>query len=143
MIRDTIEHIGQYAQAHPLFKTAFEFLETYKELDIGKYPLENGVFALVQRYTAKPITDCRWEAHKKYIDIQYIVKGSEAIGTAYENEMRVTVPYHPDKDIAFYEGEGTMQTLKSGEFVILFPWDAHQPAIGNSEVEKIVVKIPF
>ncbi len=143
MIRDTIEHLGQYEAAHPLFRTAFAFLRNYDNLECGRYPLENGIFALVQRYTAKQESVCKWEAHKKYIDLQYIVKGRETICTAYENEMTLTVPYHAEKDISFYEGNGSRQELKEGEFLILFPWDAHKPAIGEGEIEKIVLKIPY
>lgn len=143
MIRDTIEHIGQHEAAHPLFKTAFAYLKNYQGAEVGKYPLAQGVFALVQRYAAKQEPFCRWEAHKKYIDIQYIVSGRETICTAYENEITLTVPYNEEKDISFYEGEGARQQLKEGEFLILFPWDAHKPSIGEGNVEKIVLKIPY
>ncbi|NLT19042.1 MAG: DUF386 domain-containing protein [Clostridiales bacterium] len=143
MIRDKKENIGQYEGAHPLLKIACAYLKNYQGAEVGKYHLDNGVFAMVQRYTAKQESDCKWEAHKKYIDIQYIVSGQETICTAYENNLTLTVTYDPEKDICFYEGEGARQELKAGEFLILFPWDAHKPAIGEGDVEKIVVKIPY
>ncbi|OQC11959.1 MAG: Toxin-antitoxin biofilm protein TabA [Firmicutes bacterium ADurb.Bin080] len=143
MIRDKIENIGQYEGSHPLFRIAFAYLKNYQGAEVGKYHLDNGVFAMVQRYTAKQESECTWEAHKKYIDIQYIVSGQETICTAYENNLTITVPYNPEKDISFYEGEGTRQELNGGEFLILFPWDTHKPGIGEGNVEKIVVKIPY
>ena len=48
-----------------------------------------------------------WEAHRKYIDVQYIVDGSERMGYTYlRSELVVREPYDPQKDFAFYEAAG-------------------------------------
>lgn len=85
-----------------------------------------------------------FEAHKKYIDVQYIVKGRETFGW----KTRETFPeetYNPEKDCALFSEEdyGSF-TLGAGEFAIFFPYDAHAPKMknaGGGTIEKIVVKV--
>jgi YhcH/YjgK/YiaL family protein len=109
--------------------------------------LENGVFAIVQEYFTKE--ESVYEAHKKYIDLQYIVSGEEIIYVSDISEVQECVEsYDETKDIAFYQTAQSCRKVKleKDTFVILFPNDAHKPCIsvcGNpSEVRKVVVKIP-
>ena len=45
------------------------------------------VFALVQEYNTKPKEQGFWESHRKYIDIQYVVSGSEHMGYANLSQL--------------------------------------------------------
>ena len=130
-------------------QAAFAFIRenNLHALPLGRYDLENGVFAIVQEYFTKE--ESVYEAHKKYIDLQYIVSGEEIIYVSDISEVQECVEsYDETKDIAFYQTEQSCRKLKleKDTFVILFPNDAHKPCIsvcGNpSEVRKVVVKIP-
>ena len=62
-------------------RIGLEWLEKtdLKNLEDGKYEIENEtVYASVQTYITKD--DAKYEAHKKYIDIQYMINGAEKIG---------------------------------------------------------------
>ena len=130
-------------------QTAFAFIRenNLHALPLGRYDLENGVFANVQEYFTKE--ESVYEAHKKYIDLQYIVSGEEIIYVSDISEVQECVEsYDETKDIAFYQTAQSCRKVKleKDTFVILFPNDAHKPCIsvcGNpSEVRKVVVKTP-
>ena len=143
MIYDRLDNYKLYVKAHPLFKIAFDFLLSYKGMEIGRYELSDGVFVLVQRYNNKRKEEERWEAHKKYIDLQFVVSGREKIGITRLDTLSAASEFDDMKDIGFFLGEGSFVDLIDNEFMILYPTDAHMPAIGDgSAVDKIVIKIP-
>lgn len=96
-------------------------------------------------FMSKPENECRYEAHQKYIDIHYIVKGTEGIATADVNTLDVDIPFDGVKDIGFYTGkESGRYYLKKGDFMVCYPNDAHKVGMMLKEpqqIEKIVVKI--
>ena len=147
MIMDKLENIESYTGISKPLDTGLRFLKSadFSAMPDGKYFLdENGVFYMVQSYETKEKNDTP-EAHRKYIDIQYIVSGEEIIGAGNLNEMAEEVSANPEGDIWFYHGPLSYTTLKSGWFGVYFPQDAHAPCIavnGCAPVKKIVVKVP-
>lgn len=127
---------------------AFHFLKSanLKDLPAGKQELEGEhVFVTVQEYFGKAKPDAFYESHKKYVDIQYVIKGEEIIGLTTPDKVTVNEPYNEEKDIAFYDFDGG-DYLKATpeEFFLFFPEDIHRPSIttGDSiQIRKIVVKI--
>ena len=77
MIKDKISNAALYEGVNAGFPAAFAFLKEAiaSPKEIGRYDLEGGVFALVQSYDTKSVENCKIEAHKKYIDIQCVLKG--------------------------------------------------------------------
>lgn len=127
---------------------AFLGREDARYLADGRYEIQGDrVFALVQRYETEAPAAPRFEAHRKYIDVQYIVTGSEAIGWAPLGRLDVTEKYDEGKDVCFGfvpEGEWSPVTLCAGELAVIYPADAHAPKLalgGPSKVMKIVVKV--
>jgi YhcH/YjgK/YiaL family protein len=98
---------------------------------------------MVQQYNTKPRKAGIWEAHRRYIDLQYVIQGAEKIG--YANLTRLAQgEYDANKDFLPLFGEGEFLTLMSGDFIILMPEDAHMPGIAINalfQVKKIVIKI--
>lgn len=147
MIFDRREHVSFYRPLHPLLSQAFDFLlqTDLNTLAPGKHVLEGEkLFALVNDYTTQPLATCRFESHRRYTDIQWMVRGSERIGVTNVGGLKVTEPYATERDIAFYQASGDLFTLSPGSFAIFFPHDAHQPgvAIGEPEaVRKVVMKV--
>ena len=86
----------------------------------------------------------KWEAHRKYIDIQYVLSGRERMGYSNTGKLKALTQYDEEKDYALYKGKGEMLTFTSGTFAVFFPEDAHMPCIkaeNNEEVRKVVVKV--
>ncbi len=146
MILDKLENSKLYKNIHPLFSKAFEYIHKtdFSQLADGKYEIENDkLFAMVQEYNTKDKTEAKPEAHRKYIDIQYIHSGVELVGIATLNNQ-IPVSDEPEKDFAFYESETSFIKLEAGMFAVFFPDDLHMPGIKlkqSTKVKKIVVKV--
>jgi len=143
MIVDRIENAALYRGLGERIALALASLQTPREA--GRYELDGDkVFALVQQYQSKPLSEGKWEAHRKYIDVQFVVSGAERIGWTPVDGLTLTESYNEIKDIAFYKGDGDFVTVPAGTFVILFPEDAHMPGIAvdaPAPVTKVVVKV--
>jgi biofilm protein TabA len=146
MIIDRIDNAHLYYTLHPKFKRAFEYVH---QIDIntiaaGRYEIEGeAMYALVQEYDSKLKEEGKWEAHRRYIDLQYVVKGVEGIGYANIHHLQQGT-YDDGRDFLPLQGEADLITVRSGSFVLLFPEDAHMPgmALGTpASVKKIVLKI--
>ena len=129
-------------------KKGFEWLKAndLHSLAEGKYEISNDdIYANVQIYETK--FDAKYEAHRKYIDIQYVIKGVEKIGVTDINNCETCVEYDENKDLEFYniKKQEEFVELSEGYFTVFFPQDAHKPSIACGEeksiVKKVVVKI--
>ncbi len=148
MITDTLNNAKIYTALGERITTALEFLENtdFSKIPDGKIEIcGDEIFAMIQRYETKPREQGKWEAHRKYIDIQFLAEGSELIGVHNIDDLEITEPYSPENDLLFLDGNnGDFITLSKDKFVLLYPQDAHMPCITAkkpSKVTKIVVKI--
>lgn len=145
MIIDNIKNAKDYYSLGERFQKAFEYIINMPELENGKYEIDGeNIFISIQDYTSKPISEGRWEAHKKYADIQFIIKGEEQIGYTPIDTLSEESSYDNAKDIIFLSGEGQFAKVKKGDFIIFLPQDAHMPCICTNKpsyVKKAVAKI--
>jgi len=148
MVIDKIENALFYYGLSERIEKALKYIENSDLLNLenGKYQIEgDDIYAIVQDYETKPQSQGKWEAHKKYIDIQYIIKGRERIGWGMISDFSEITTYNEDKDIFFLEGNGEFTEIKEGFFIILTPQDVHMPSISvgkNQEyVKKAVIKV--
>ena len=115
--------------------------------DDGQYIFNDNILMHVETYLTKKKESGHFESHKRYIDVQYIIKGHEIIIVEEASALDIEKEYEYDKDIVFYKssGRGTEYMLEKNDFLILFPGDAHMPCVcedSPSFVKKIVFKIP-
>jgi biofilm protein TabA len=148
MVLDQLSHARRYAALHPGFAAAFDWLARMPaELADGRHPIDGDlVFALVQTYETGPAAAKQFEAHRKHIDIQYLVRGSEHILATGIDGLEVAVPYSEEKDVLFFQEPkaSTALRLDAGWFTLLFPQDAHKPGCqldAPAGVKKVVVKV--
>jgi biofilm protein TabA len=110
----------------------------------GRHAIEgDAIFALVQRYATKPLAEGRWEAHRRYIDLQILVEGRERVGRGPLDRF-VAEPYDAARDLLWLEGAGDLFTLEAGAFAIFWPDDVHMPGLvvdAPERVTKVVIKI--
>jgi len=102
----------------------------------------------VQDYNSKPESEGKFEAHKKFVDIQFIVEGEEQIGVGNLDDFEENTEYDGERDIIFLtQKEGAKVEFKkviAGEYMILTPKDVHMPSIAvdsPSFVKKVVLKV--
>ncbi len=104
------------------------------------------VFAIFQTYEAKPLAEARPEAHRKYIDVQYIHDGVERIGYADIEDISGPADYDEESDIFFTAASRlSFVELGAGQGAVFFPSDLHAPCLeatgGRGQVRKIVFKV--
>ncbi|MDR1508480.1 MAG: YhcH/YjgK/YiaL family protein [Synergistaceae bacterium] len=146
MILDSLKNARIYYGLGERFEQAFKFLENVdaKVLKSGRIDITDGLYASVQMYNTIPREQCLLESHKKYADIQYVVKGEEVIGFSHlgQNYPEPVGNFDEAKDLAYYKGESLWIPLREGYYCVLFPDDLHAPK-GTLENSKNVIKIVF
>lgn len=146
MILDDLNGAARYYNLHPDFREAFTFLSRgdLASLASGKIELQGErLFALINRDPGRGHEGARLEAHRKYIDIQFLVDGSEEIGWRPTAECRqLTEPYSEPRDIMFFgDAPHSWIHLPVGKFMILYPEDAHAPLAARGDNVKAVIKV--
>jgi YhcH/YjgK/YiaL family protein len=147
MILDNLKNAHLYTNVSERIALGLKYLQEtdLDALEVGKYEIDGtNVFASVMAYDSRTLDLGKWEAHKKYIDIQYIISGAEKMYYSNISNMVETTEYNEVKDIMFYKGEGDALTVREGNFAIFFPEDVHMPNIAvdaPAAVKKVVVKI--
>lgn len=147
MIFENIKHASTYYSLNERITKALQYLAQtdFTNLEPGKYEIDGeNIYALVQTYNTKPFSSGKWEAHKKYIDVQYIVSGKEKMGFTETTKVIIMEEYNEEKDCTIYKGEGNFLIAEEGHFAIFFPSDIHMPGMAINipkEVKKVVVKV--
>ena len=104
------------------------------------------MYATVAQDKTRAPETAQFESHRKYIDLHYLIRGKEMIGSAAAASLRQVKSYARENDAALYERPGKYRRLilTPGEFVVFFPGQAHMPGcytIRSEEIKKVVVKV--
>lgn len=147
MILDRIENLDIYTNLSANIAAGFEYIKSTDLQNIGPgiYAINNEMTAIISEYETNNIEDCKLEAHEQYLDIQYLIFGTEQIGYTPLINQTPTIPYNKDNDVVFYQEEVALTTLDKGMFAIYFPTDLHMPGVkfkNKNMVKKLVIKIP-
>ncbi len=148
MILDTLNNIGIYQNISPDIWAGLQFIKNASpDIQVGEYPINEKVKALVSEYETIACFERGYEAHKHVIDIQYPIIGLERIKWSPIAGMTVNVPYDEDKDRTFYKdpsAQGTHVDIGKGVFAVMFPEDGHGPQhfVEKPEmIKKITIKV--
>ncbi len=146
MIIDDIKNIKNYLGISRSLDMAINYLTTadFTQLNVGRYEISGtDVYVLIQEYDTKPFDQGKFEAHREYIDIQYVIYGEEYIGYAPLLDLQPVDEYDPEKDKMILKGDAEYHRIKSGMFGIYFPNDGHMPSVNKTAttVKKAVVKV--
>jgi YhcH/YjgK/YiaL family protein len=128
---------------------AFLFLKNsdLKTLEVKRHDIDgDNLYAPISEYLTKNEEDAKFEAHKKYIDIQYVISGTEQMSVAPLSSLaEVLTPYDETKDVGFMTVSNASHFTATPEnFFIFFPSDIHRPSVKvgeNTQVRKVVVKV--
>jgi len=132
-----------------ILESAFEFIESpaLNQMATGRYSIDGErVYATIVIDKTRSPETAQFEAHHRYIDLHYLMRGSELIGSAPASSLRVTQPYTEEKEAALYERPRKYHRLilRPGDFAVFFPGQAHLPgcyATSSEEIKKVVVKV--
>lgn len=147
MIVDKLSNSHLYSGLGEKINKAIDYLKKtdFTKMQLGKYEIDGeNIFALVNEYNTKDENEGKLEAHKKYIDVQFVAKGKELMGYAPLENQKVIDEYNEQNDIMFFVGDKSFTKVDEGMFAIFFPTDVHLPGIKfdeKSNVKKIVIKV--
>ncbi len=147
MVIDKIENAHLYYGIGERIAAGLKFLQqgNVAEMACGRYEIEGcEVYAVVSSYDSKIDEKALFEAHRNYIDIQYIASGCERIGAAHIGLLKEAKEYDEANDFMLYEGTGDFFVAGEGTFAIFWPHDAHMPSMAADKpqnVKKVVVKV--
>ena len=151
MIVTDLEHATDQIILTEGIKKGLDFLKNTRLEDLpdGRTDIDgDNVFALVQSYKSrmehqKP----KFELHRRYVDIQYIVSGAEIMGWAPHEMFTQTNPYNEESDVmlgTIPAGEWTSVLFPAGRVIVLYPTDAHASGLAvdqPEDVKKALIKI--
>ena len=147
MITGNIKEAEKYYGVHPCFKEAFEVLKSYTKENCESYKSENVSIGIGEPVTSdfSPKGEKKvFEAHRKYLDIHFVIDGEVALGYSHIKDLTPATEYNEEDDYQLFTGNITKIPMKSGDFCVVFPEDAHIPAMSKNEDKKAktaVVKI--
>lgn len=152
MISGRIEDLKYYYSVCPEFENVYAFVKEYFENEKadGSYELiPDKLTASIATYTTSPAEERQLEAHRRYADVQVVLKGAERIECAHISDCKVEMSEEFSKggDIGFYADPEYVSSiaLDKGTFLYLLPEDAHKPCVNagaeSAEVTKVVFKI--
>lgn len=146
MILDRLQNAPRYAGLHGRFAAGFEYLrrQEFAEMANGRYSIDGDeLFVIVERVEGRGRDGARVEYHRQYIDVQYVIGGSEEIGWMPTGDcQRVSQAYDLQRDVGFYDDvPATWLSLPAGSFAVFFPEDGHAPLAGWGQVHKAILKV--
>lgn len=148
MIIDRLENVFRCNVLNAGIAKAFAYLQSTDLAAIvpGRYEIDgDNIFAIVQEYQTVSAEAEQVEAHKKYIDVQYMISGAEMIGHAILQDQIPSQVYEDTTDfMLFSEVPSFFSILETGMFMIFYPTDLHMPCIKINEpatVKKVVIKV--
>lgn len=145
MIVDNLENCEKYYSLNSGIEKAFEFFKSHNlsDFEAGSYKIDgDDLYVNINEYETKE--EQKLEAHRKYIDIQIMLKGEEFMGYTNIKNTKPSIPYNEGKDIVFLHGETDKILATSNNFFIFFPEDAHKPSLcakSQNQVKKAVFKV--
>lgn len=148
MIIGNKKDFSRYKELNEAFGCAFAFLESLSEdsskASIDENGVRGGISVIAKSDTFADGEPKCFEAHRKDIDIHYVLQGEERFGYAHVDTLHPKTEYNEEGDYLLLNGEAAYFTLRPGDFCIAFPEDAHIPCLtsGNTEkVKKVILKI--
>lgn len=131
------------------YAAAFGYLKNtdFRTKESGRVDLDgNRMYATLSAAKAKLAETGKIEAHRKYLDIHYLLQGEEWIGTSALKGLELSDAYKEATDVEFYRLPATYRKIKMepGHFAVFMPGQGHLPGCGTDTsalIRKVVVKV--
>jgi YhcH/YjgK/YiaL family protein len=138
------KEIGRYAAVIPGLEEAVKAVSELTDLTPRTVPLSGRNKILVQEGTTKAAEGQLLEAHREFLDIQYILEGGETVGWAPIDTLELDGEFNTTKDKGMYAGSCDFMDIRAGYCYVVFPEDAHMPGshlTSAQQYKKLVIKL--
>ncbi len=150
MIYDDICNASSY-KLGPAFVKAVAFIKSLNaDSPLGLTAIDDDrITANVMSYETADAAPDKLEVHRKYVDIQAVITGNEALYACSCAKLAIHTPYNEGKDCGFLlpspDKVPARLEMVPGNFAVFFPQDAHMGKgmgrTGVQTIKKVVVKI--
>ena len=147
------EFKAQYEANPEQWKAAFRWLASHDltTIEKGKHPIEGtSLVVSVEDSKNEPLEKRTSESHRKHIDLQYVVKGTERFALLDHESSKANCEYSDKKDVIHYDFDPEKTTFIDsvpGEFFLFFPSDWHIAKIAtdkeDQDIRVIVIKLDY
>lgn len=147
MIHAPLTHSERYEALHPLLKQLFNYVHTHDLTSVptGRITLQGDeLFINVVDAQMVPAESQKLEVHEAYVDVHFPLSTTETIGWRALDSIDTApeAPFDAENDFALYAtASSSFCTVKPGEFVLVWPEDAHAPIIGEGPLRKAIAKV--
>ena len=146
MIYTTLSQSERIESLHPRFKELFDFVKNNDLLnrETGRIELDGDALFINNVNPQMMKADEQvLEVHRQYIDVQFPLDNAEIIGVKpLDDCTNVKSNYDSKDDYALFSDSPTnFVTVRPGEFLIVYPEDAHAPIIGEGKLRKLIAKV--
>ena len=132
----------------PAIAKCMDHLKNKKDFTPGHTEeIGDGIRCTISSYETVAEDQAFWEAHRKYIDVHYVIEGQERVSVCSLAEAKVGM-YHAERDYLETVGVPTVDLLATaGTVLCLFPNDVHRTRVqtsfdGNHRILKAIFKVP-
>lgn len=148
---DYVEFASQYNKNKELWDKTFSWLATHDLLNLpaGNYEVDGKrSYISIQDAETHEASERKIESHRRYIDLQYVVKGKERFGLTSAEASEPVTEYEAEKDNQFHKAKKISYVDSTpGCFFLFFPENFHQPLVKAGKkpekVRVIVAKIAY
>ena len=144
MIICPFKDLSRYAPVIPGLEDALNAVNALENLDPQTVELSGGNRFFIQQVTSRSAEGATFEAHRNYLDVQYILEGEEYVGWAPIETLTTVEAYSPEKDVEFLTGSPEFVRVTAGNCYVVFPEDAHMPGVHPQTpkaIKKMVLKL--
>ena len=147
MILDSIKNSDRYLNMSKGIADALKYIQSndLSKVQQGRYEIdEKRLVMIVSESINTNTNECKLEGHRRYIDLQYWVSGSELMGHEILDAQPVLEEYNEEIDCGFYNCIASFSRILPGMFVIYFPSDLHTAVsdpLADEKIKKVVFKI--
>lgn len=136
--------IARYLGSVPGLQEAMDVVNSKTFWEVGTTQLSGGNRIMVMEGTTRSADGALFEAHRKFLDIQYILEGQEYVGWAPLEQTVLEGEFSEEKDIGMYSGKADFLRIAAGNCYVVFPEDAHAPTChldAPNAYKKMVIKL--
>ena len=148
MIYDHFDNLTLYAGRGTLLHRALVYArDVAAGVADGRIEIDGErLYASVASYDTGSRAERRFEAHRRYIDVQVLLAGEETIDVVLDRELPVIEAYDEKRDVMFLKPPEHVAALpmRPGWFAVFYPHDVHRPGChlkDKHKVRKIVMKV--
>ena len=147
MIFGNIQNLGEYPFLEEQIKECFNYAKEHDLMSYEKGSHEidgDRLFVNVVEYTTTTAEERFWEAHRQYLDLHLMLRGTEQIDLNFIQNMDVKEFVEKDDFLPMDGEKNSSVILRGGDFLICYPSDGHRTAVavdGPETIKKAIFKI--